>query len=285
MKNSHRPLAALAALALAALIPACGGKKEGVAGAYTYLPANSTVVGVLQVKKLFNSELAQLPEVKAKLDEMKQEDDFKKMVDAGLDPTTNVDTVLMAFINPEKKDGAVIVTGSFDAEKVAKHMNENNKNPQPDEGAEVIAPGVVAFGKKTAIASAKEQKGLDGSPAVKEVVSLADDTRTLYMVGKVPAEATKDMPANMPPQLKSISAAALSLSVTQDLTVSLLARLGSDADAMAIKGLLDSMLPTMIPPTMADVLKALKITTKGTDLSVDLTMTNQQIKEQMAKAK
>jgi hypothetical protein len=124
MKNIHRPLAALAALALAALIPACGGKKEGVAGAYTYLPANSTVVGVLQVKKLFNSELAQLPEVKAKLDEMKQKDDFKKMVDAGLDPTTNVDTVLMAFINPEKKDGAVIVTGSFDAEKVAKHMNE-----------------------------------------------------------------------------------------------------------------------------------------------------------------
>ena len=53
MKNIHRPLAALAALALAALIPACGGKKEGVAGAYTYLPANSTVVGVVQVKKLF----------------------------------------------------------------------------------------------------------------------------------------------------------------------------------------------------------------------------------------
>lgn len=53
MKNIHRPLAALAALALAALIPACGGKKEGVAGAYTYLPANSTVVGVVQVKKTF----------------------------------------------------------------------------------------------------------------------------------------------------------------------------------------------------------------------------------------
>lgn len=44
MKHIHRPLAAFAALAFAALIPACGGKKEGVAGAYTYLPANSTVV-------------------------------------------------------------------------------------------------------------------------------------------------------------------------------------------------------------------------------------------------
>jgi hypothetical protein len=285
MKNIHRPLAALAALALAALIPACGGKKEGVAGAYTYLPANSTVVGIIQVKKLFGSELAQMPEIKAQLEQAKQKDDFKKMLDAGLDPTTNVDTVLVAFINVEAKDGAVIVTGSFDAEKVAKAMIENQKEPKPDEGVEVLAPGVLAVGKKTAIASAKEQKGLDGSPAVKEVVSLADDTRTLYIVGKVPAEATKDMPANMPPQLKSISAAALSLSVTQDLTVSLLARLGSDSDAMAIKGLLDSMLPTMIPPTMADVLKALKITTKGTDLSVDLTMTNQQIKEQLAKAK
>ena len=284
MKNIHRPLLALAALALAALMPACGGKKEGVAGAYTYLPANTTVLGVLQVKKLFNSELAQLPEVKAKLDEMKQKDDFKKMLDAGLDPTTNVDTVLMAFINPEKKDGAVIVTGSFDAEKVAKHMNENNKNPQPDEGAEVIAPGVVAFGKKTAIASAKEQKGLEGSPEVKDVVSLADDTRTLYVVGKVPADATKDIPQNVPPQLKSISAAALSVSVTQDLTLSLLARLGSDADAAAIKGMLDSMLPTMIPPTMTDLLKALKTQTKGADLSIDFTMTNQQVKEQLAKA-
>lgn len=284
MKLIHRPLLALAALTIAALMPACGGKKEGAASAYTYVPANTTVLGVLQVKKLFNSELAQLPEVKAKLDEMKQKDDFKKMVDAGLDPTTNVDTVLMAFINPEKKDGAVIVTGSFDAEKVAKHMNENKKDPQPDEGAEAIAPGVVAFGKKSAIASAKEQKGLEGSPEVKDVVSLADETRTLYVVGKVPADATKDIPPNVPPQLKSISAAALSLNVTQDLTLSVLARLGSDADATAIKGMLDSMLPTMIPPTMTDLLKALKTQTKGADLSIDFTMTNQQVKEQLAKA-
>jgi hypothetical protein len=247
----------------------------------TYLPEGSTGVVVIDVKKALASPLTKEEPFKSQIEQAKNSPDFKKFTDAGLDPFTNLNTIVIAGKDVTKEEFAVILSGSFDAAKVAEKAKAEMKSEKAT--VEVLGTGMLAFGPKAIVDSAKAGKGLGGSPIVKDLLSLADNNKTIFAVGSIPAEALGSLPPQAPPQIKNIKGVGFSLDLSSGVAVSGLARFASDADATALKGFIDTILPMAKGNVPDEVLNNLKIEAKKTDLSITLSVTADQIKNELPK--
>jgi len=272
---------ALLALSTVSLL-ACGGSTGGAGSdAMKFIPENSKGVMVIDVKKAIASPVMSDDRVKTEIAKMKEDKGYKEMVAAGLDPWTNLNVVVLAG-DPAKKYGAAILSGTFDAAKVADAMKKKMAEEKDDTTAcEVLGANMLAVGSKEAVASAKAGKGLDGSPDVKGMLSLADNSKMIFAVGVIPAEILKDMPL---PQLANLKGAGFSLDFSSGFDMKALARFAAEADATGIKGMIDGFLPMAKGQVPDDIMAALKIEAKGADLSVGLTLNADQLKKLEAMA-
>jgi hypothetical protein len=226
-------LFALSALSLVA----CGGATGGAgADAMKYLPEGSVGVAVIDVKKMLASPLANEEPFKSQIAAMKEEKDLKEFTASGMDPFSNVNSVVLAG-NPAKEQGVAIISGTFDAAKFA----EAAKAKMPSDAAiEVVGPNMVIVGEKASVASAKAGKGLDGSPEVKNNLSLVDNTKAFFAVGSVPGEMIPPMVTMMVPSAKNLKAVGMSLDASAGIDLKVVARFASDADATSLKTMFDT---------------------------------------------
>jgi hypothetical protein len=269
---------AMVVLSAAASLFACGGGATGGAAADSmkYVPEGSTGALVIDVKKGLSSPLLKEEPLKSEIEKMKNEEGFKKMVAAGLDPFSNVNTVVIAGkTDPSKEEFVVILSGSFDAAKVVEKAKAEAKDEKMT--FEAAGTGVVLMGPAAAVTAAKAGKGLDGSPELKSLLSLADNSKTIFAVGSIPADLAKGAPI---PALQNIKGAGFAADFSNGLSFSALARFASEANATGVKAAAETMLLPMAKGQVPDdVLSALKLEAKGTDLSISINLTTDQLKK------
>jgi hypothetical protein len=264
---------------------ACGGATGGAASdSMKFLPEGSTGVMVIDVKKALASPIMNEEPFKTQIAQGKEDSDYKELVAAGLDPFTQLNTVVIAGkTDPSQEIGVAILSGSFDAAKVAEKGNAEATKKGDKVVFEVLGTGMLVMGPKAAVDSSKAGKGLDGSPEVKKLLSLADNSKTMFGVGSIPAALLGTLPPMVPPQIKNIQGMGFSVDVSSGVSINALARFASDADATAIKGAVDVFLPMAKGQVPDDVMSALKTEAKKTDLTITFTLTTAQIKELAAK--
>jgi hypothetical protein len=249
------------------------------ADAMKYIAENSNTLVVVDVKKLFASPYMAYPEVKAEIDKLKTEDDFKKLIDAGIDPFTNVDKVVISG-DSGKEMFVIVVTGTFDAAKAGEAAKA--EMAKDGKGAiEVVGGNTLILSEKPeSIALAKSAKGVDGSPALKDAWSMVDATRAMYVLAAIPAEAAANFKELPVPGLASAKTVAFGLNIDKGFDMMVNVQLGSEADATAAKGGVEQFLPMaamlQIPQ---EVTSALKVEAKGTNLMMSLALTEDQLKK------
>lgn len=249
-----------------------------------YVPANSNIVVAIDVKKALASPLMQLDQVKKGVEGMKQESEFKKLTDAGIDPFNNVDSVLISG-DITKDYFAMVVKGSFDAAKAVEAAKKDMNGDK--ETAEVLGPNMIIVGTKDAVASAKEGKGIDGSPALKDLWSAADTSRAIYGAVAIPGEMLKDVAA-MSPSAEKIKGIAGGIDVSAGIDIKAVTRFADAAGAEAAKKESDAQLPMAkgmltgfgVP---AELIDALSVTVSGTDVTIAWKISTDQIKDLVTK--
>jgi len=248
------------------------------ADAMKYIAENSNTLVVVDVKKLFASPYMAYPEVKAEIDKLKSDSDFKKLTDAGIDPFTNVDKIVISG-DSTKEMFVIVVTGTFDAAKAGEAAKA--EMAKDGKGAiEVVGNTLILSEKPESIALAKSAKGVDGSPALKDAWSMVDATRALYVLAAVPADAAANFKELPVPGLASAKTVAFGLNIDKGFDMVINMQLGSEADATAAKGGVEQFLPMaamlQIPQ---EVTSALKVEAKGANLMMSLALTEDQIKK------
>jgi hypothetical protein len=252
--------------------------------AMKYVAENSNLLVVIDVKKLVSSPVMSNPAVKAEIDKLKNEnEDFKKLAAAGVDPFTNVDKIVISG-DASKEMAVIVVTGSFDAAKAVEaakaEMAKDGKG-----AVEVVGNALILFEKAEDIAIAKSGKGIEGSPLLKDAIAMVDATRPFYMVGNIPAEAAGDLKDVPVPGLATAKNAAFSMSFEKGLDMVVTLQLGSEADATQAKAGIDAMLPMFMGSVPPELASALKIEAKGANINVNINLNEDQMKklEEMAK--
>jgi hypothetical protein len=278
--DSKKAMLALATVSLFA----CGGAAGGAASdSMKFLPEGSTGVMVIDVKKALASPILKEEPFKSEIEKAKNEGEFKKLVEAGLDPFTNLNTVVFAGKDFVKEDFVIILSGSFDANKVAEKAKTEIKDEKVK--VEVLGTGMLAMGPKASVDSAKAGKGLDGSPDVKGMLSLADNSKTMFAVGVVPAAMLSELPPNAPPQAKNLKGIGFSIDASSGIALSGLARFGAAEDATEVKKVLDGLLPMgAMMGAPQELISAIKIEAKGADISVTFSLTAAQVSDAIKKA-
>jgi hypothetical protein len=253
--------------------------------AMKYIAENSNLLVVIDVKKLVSSPVMANPAVKAELEKMKAEDEtFKKLTAAGIDPFTNVDKIVVSG-DASKEMAVIVVSGSFDAAKAAEaakaEMAKDGKG-----AVEVVGNALIISEKAEYIAAAKSGKGVDGSPLLKDAMAMVDATRPFFAIGNIPAEAAGDLKDIPVPGLATAKNAAFSMAFDKGFDMNVTLQLGSEADATQAKTGLDSMLPMLaglgLPP---DLMSAMKTEAKGANINLNINLNEDQLKklEEMAK--
>jgi ABC-type molybdate transport system substrate-binding protein len=255
--------------------------------AMKYVYENANILVSIDVKKLLASPFMENPALKAEIEKLKSDEEFKKALAAGIDPFTNVDKLIVSG-DATKDSFAVVVTGTFDAAKVGEAIKAEIAKEASGKGVvEVIGSNTLIIADKAEdLDAAKSGKGVEGSPMLKEAMAMADATRAIFVVAQIPAEAAamaKDAPI---PGLTSAKNATFGLNVDKGLDMVVTVQFGSDADATSVKTGLDQMLPmgaAMGVPQ--DVMSALKLEAAGANLKISLVLDEAQLKklEEMAK--
>jgi hypothetical protein len=252
--------------------------------AMKYIAENSTMLAVIDVKKMVSSPLMANPAAKAQLEKLKQGEEFKMLTAAGVDPFTNVDKIVVSG-DAEKEIVVIVVTGTFDPAKAAEAVKvEFAKDGKGS--VEVVGNALIMGEKADHITLAKSAKGVDGSPMLKDAMAMADITRAMYLVANIPASATSELKDLPVPGLTSAKNVAVGLSIEKGFDLMISLQLGSETDAAQAKTGIEGFLPmgavVGIPP---EVLSAAKVEAKGSNVNFTMVLTEDMLKklEEMAK--
>jgi hypothetical protein len=295
----------LAALALFGL-PACGGGASAAGG--KLIPEQATIMAGIDVAGLMKTRL--YTDHKADLEKQAE---WKEVAEAAkgcnLDPEKAVASVL---IGTDGKDGvAAVITGDGIGDEknlqcVADKAKEKNGGKAPftivDEGGKktlksddgkgtgwIVDGRTIAFASKPWETAVKDLIDGKGKPATdgpnKDLFARADQSKHIWAAGLVPADAAgaaKGMGADP----KDFSG---SFDLSNGLAVKATVSLASAEQAEALKkkadegiGMLKGLAPMMgLPPKVAD---SVSVSTKGAMISVEASITNDDIKALKEKA-
>jgi hypothetical protein len=250
-----------------------------------YIAENSNMLVVIDVKKMVASPFMAAPEVKAELEKLKEDEDFKKLTAAGVDPFTNVDKIVVSG-DAAKEIVVIVVTGTFDAAKAAEaakaEMAKDGKG-----AVEVVGTNTLIFSEKAeSIALAKSAKGAEGSPLLKDAMAMTDTTRAMYVVASLTPEIAASLKDAPVPGLASAKNVSVGLNIDKGLDLAVSLQLGSEADATSAKTGLDGFLPMGAAMGIPqEVISAAKVEAKGANVNFTLVLSEDQLKklEEMAK--
>lgn len=295
----------LAALALFGL-PACGGGASAAGG--KLIPEQATIMGGIDVAGLMKTKL--YTDNKAEVEKQRE---YKEVADAAkacnLDPEKAIASILFGT---DGKDGvAAVITGDGIGDEknltcVADKAKEKNNGKAPftivDEGGKKIlkmddgkGQGFIVDGRTIVFASepwkAAVKDLIDGKGKAatdgpnKDLFARADQSKHIWGAGIIPAEmAGAGKGAGVDPK-----DASGSLDMSDGLAIKATVTVASAEQAEAAKkkadegiGMLKGLAPMMgLPPKVAD---SISVTAKGAQISVEASITNDDIKTLKEKA-
>ena len=250
-----------------------GDGAEKASASAKFLPEGSRGMAVLRVDKLLSSPLFGTEPFRSQIAAAKSDGDFKVLIDAGIDPFSNVDVAMLAG-DPETHKLVAVVSGSFDAEKAAEALNAAVRNFSAIEDrhkrtAAAVANGTVILGTREAVESAKAGKGIGGSPELEKLVARLDKSKTMYGTIAVPPSMLRGAPD---PNLQNLKGVTVSAGVGDGVDLEAAGLFDSEETATALKQTAERFLPMAKGRVPDAFLDAISLRTSGPQVQVSLSL-------------
>lgn len=265
---------ALVAAAIVAMVAACGkSRSSGGDELLKYLPEGSRGIAVVRVKPVLSSPLFQLDVVKAQVEDAKDDGDFKVLIEAGIDPFSNVDIAMLAG-DPESYKVVAVLSGSFDAAKAADALNGSIRNISAIKDhhkrvAVAVGANTIIVGTREAVDSAKAGKGVAGSPALAGLVDELDRGKAVYAAIALPPSLVSMLPD---PTLQKVQGVRIGVGLSDGVDVSVSATFDSPDSAAAVKKLADGVMPMAKSELPAALVDAISLRTSGAELQLTVSL-------------
>jgi hypothetical protein len=239
-----------------------------------YIVEDSDFMVFVNMKQFVSGPFWSESYVQSELDRMGEEGSASKdLLDAGVNPFTNVDRMLISG-NIASESVVVAISGAFDAPNAAESLKANARDAEAVDGILLISYS------EGGLPTVKTARGLPGSPALMSNWSLIDTTKPFYFLASLPPDATEALGSIPIPGLASMGAIAVHLSLSSGVELLAVAQLGSEDDAGAASQGLAGIFPLLFAGMglPQEILSTISIQHLGTKLSLTVNLDEQQSK-------